>query len=379
MESETADATDEAVENNSNSPSSNRASVTIVSRESLPTYSSERFFLLSEIEEHAAKPVFYLETDAADESTADTKEESLLDQGQQSPTNPPGLAQFLILYVLWQHPQKGTVKDEEIYVRNVLVPYIEQLEQHVSLIVPEESNLQASISSASCASGIERVARMEDSSSNTDPQLPKAHVYLVVERVVHHANEGGQTTATAEQDNINDADTRLTQAIASHPLLRNTLQGVTVATANHTRAAPGIEAMYQAIAITGARDRRRNSTSEGNNNGNKSLLQVVTPSLSHIVPSAQADSPDAAENVQQTRVAAEWNGRGTLETFAQTAHGVWLERNGITQTMTTHRKVPRRWVKQQPQQHAMAYITAETVYDVAAMIMVVAYAMYHFW
>jgi len=274
-------------------------------------------------------------------------------------------------------------------------------------------------------------------SSSASPSPPRPPLYLVVDRVDPAAStcsprshddtqnmNQGPPPEEYHQQQFKVQETlayELARLVASHPKLRHVCEGITIGVSNHRRAAPGLEACVDAVAV-GAKD-RRTMTSLGRPGGNrtntsttttssslgtpqaakKSLIGLVT--LDHqtllgvqysVVPpqqhfslhshhssSSSADHrlhPDGNNGIHhaidsdavtpstatstatataasspwhemnhphailQTRICAEWNGRGNLMCFARRAHAAWRRQHGLPPQpeMYTKRKLLRR-------------------------------------
>ena len=270
------------------------------------------------------------------------------------------------------------------------------------------------------------------SSSSTPSPFPRPPLYLVVDRVdpavaptnrpddthhMHHQRPPPSDDWQQQQFKVQETLAyELARLVASHPQLRHGCDGITIGVSNHRRAAPGLEACVDAVAV-GAKDRRtitslcrrpghRRTTDTGTSNSlgtphaSQSLIGLVTldhhcllgvhyavvppppqqssrmnsqsySSVDHrpqpdgngnyhtvhsdaVTPSmatataASSSSSSSSMNLQhailQTRICAEWNGRGNLTCFARRAHAAWRRQHGLPPQpeMYSKRKIPRR-------------------------------------
>jgi hypothetical protein len=403
-------------------------SVTIISKEKLPSYSSERFFLLAEVEVHA-QPTAFLSTGdnengsstTATQASDDTEDDEAavaaatvgvsspppslqnrnvnslsVEPGDSSLDSPP-LPPNILLYLLWKPSQTN---DPLVFTESHILEAVVRLQEAVDLKhsdayamigfgrrhngdteTPTNTELRRS------ENGTENHTLDENNGSNPAEQAsaeqvadssdsrPKASLYIVVDRLMPVESDQDDYDEMEESESAkNDTNStsqsqaqqeelaeRLARTVASHPMLRTVTQGITVGVSNHVRAAPGLEACVQAITL-GATDRRRlgnQKTSTGlvplvatapplaTLDAKKSLLGLVAVTPSDLLGLQDATVTDAAQGVAQSKVTAEWNGRGDLHSFAARGHSQWRCAHGLPEpsrstTTIAKRKVPRR-------------------------------------
>jgi hypothetical protein len=397
------------------------ASVTILNTETLPTYSCERYYMLSEIEMNAPPVVFlsHLErhgdNDDEDQDTVDTEtdEKTTEQQQQQQHHSSTSLSTFppcLILYILW----RPTVEqDADSFMVTTLQAQVKRLQQHVELVSFEEvasrilmrdnknnnsssrasttttnTKLDATINGETKApgpnengdatteakgkNGVEQHDKAENdtertngSSSNSNNgssssnQKPKCCVYIVVDRLL----------STSTTDGTDKVSEQLARAVAMNETFRAMIQGITVGVSNHVRAAPGLEACHDAVSL-GARDRRKVEIPIA-----KSFLGIVADSPDDLLGLADPNECDAAQGVLQLKISAEYNGRGNLHSFATRAHGVWRQRHGLPPSQnTTARRTPRR-IRRLPTPNSRE--TEFLIYDTIAILVLILYISFH--
>lgn len=280
----------------------------------------------------------------------------------------------------------------------------------------------------------------KDSHVSTSSDNQEASLYIVVDRLMPTSlSEPHAHTTTAETSsdisNMNtsmhhhhaeqeDLAERLARSVASNPLLRLYSQGITVGVSNHVRAAPALEACVQAIAV-GATDRRRHGQQTTKTNllseysspmqlqqkqepPGRDASSPVSSSLLGIVGLTPADLlglqdvtvTDAAQGVLQSKVTAEWNGLGNLQSFAARGHNQWRCRHGVPESIytdyyyaSTKRKVPKRISRRSRQQNSFRNIpvrynrsgapffsvsTMEKMYNVWMYALILFYIGFHF-
>lgn len=258
-------------------------SVTLINTQQLPTYSTERFYMLSELEIKAHSTLFLCDLNDCDQ-TQDTVESSLSESGEHFEKHPSfNVPSYAILYVLWRPDQTSSARAFA--------------EGHISAAM-KQWNINA---------------------------LVDSHLYLVVDIVAVHnehyennENEGARQRRFQVQ--IHTAET-LARYVAQ--TFRSSLDGITVGVSDHVRAAPGLEACLDAVSV-GSRDRRRLSSAE------KSLVGLVALHPEDLLGLDSATT-DAVQGVLQSRTCAEWNGNGTLQSFAKRAHSAWCVAHQITE------------------------------------------------
>jgi hypothetical protein len=326
-------------------------SVTILNTKKLPTYSSERFYVLSELETNGHSTVFLREHDHENETRETEESSSTTSDHNRSTAKFPS---FIILYVLWTPETTARVFAE------VLMETIHQLEAAVDIMPSREPRIRtlSSISLSSMAltdapsSPQREVKAMESpkyihqetttikpkesspdrssldghdghsptSGSSTKPNFDVgSKVYLVVDRVCPPLPAEAVEDPEAKQRHFQvqvDLAEHLARMVASHSKLRAVCEGITIGVANHDRAAPGLEACLDAVLV-GAKDRRRVSANS------KSWVGMVAADSDDFLGLQETDVTDAASGVLQSRVCAEWNGMGTLPTFSKRAHRDW--------------------------------------------------------
>jgi len=387
-------------------------SVTLLSTEHLPRYSTERFYMLSELEVHADSLLFLSSLDPDNEdndaSTQETEELSN-DESQQQQLSPSSSSEqhrqissdnfpsYCILYLLWR---PGMTSDPKTFVETTVLQAVTRLEGLVR-IVPGKGitaaavagrkadfdlkNVSTSLSSAesdedNCGSGkelqspvaspgasittegesieVEMVTRGRSSATAaSDSQAGAATgLYIVVDRVEpprmttadSSREEGGDSDGHKEEKEEEEDSSwflhqeqlaqQLARHVAMHPKLRPVCHGVTVGLSNHERAAPGLEACVNAVSY-GSTNRRNFGDGTG-----KSLIGILAPNRDCMLGLQEQAVTDAAQGVLQSRITAEWNGLGNLQSFAKRAHANWRRRRGLPPQPEPiqWRKIPRR-------------------------------------
>lgn len=326
-------------------------SVTILNTEMLPTYSSERFYLLAELETNGHSTLFLREDDNENE-TLETQESSSTTSDHNYDRKTAKFPSSIILYVLWR--PETTARD---FAEAVLMETIHQLEAAVDIVPSQETRIRSlsSMSLTSMAlvdapssprrevrvlespkdqetstnqlkdtfsdrSSLDLDRHTQTNGSSTKPNVDAgSKVYLVVDRVCPPLSAEAGEDPEAKQRHFQvqvDVAEHLARMVASHSKLRAVCEGITIGVANHDRAAPGLEACLDAVLV-GAKDRRRVSANS------KSWVGMVSADSNDFLGFQETDVTDAASGVLQSRVCAEWNGMGTLPTFSKRAHRAW--------------------------------------------------------
>jgi hypothetical protein len=321
-------------------------SVTICHREELPSFSTERFYMLSELHLNAhsmrftsdllhQEDVFAMENTDADAS-------ALVEELQHGTD---GFPPFLILYVLWRSDMTTSV---DAFTSEFILSAVEIMRSHVDLASSEQEKRRPPRGDVSPAGGDSTIetennntGREHDSvtssSLSSSTENRKTQLYLVVERTVPFNDDDDDAgDASTNKMPLPEAKTQakhhfefqtkiaecLAKHIASHSKLRSLFQGITIGVANHKRAAPGLDACLNAINF-GARDRRKHS------NHAKCHIGLICRAPADLLGLDKDGETDGAQNVLQTRISTEWNGKGNLKSFSYRAHAMWCKDFGM--------------------------------------------------
>jgi hypothetical protein len=244
-------------------------SVTMVNNTALPTYSTERYYMLSEIELNGHSTLFLC--DYSCDQTPDTVPESDTSEGEHP------FPAHLLLYILWK---PDMVCSPKALAKGVIRDALNQLK------------------------------------SLTDSRDPK--IYLVVDSLSTETDAQDDLTRQRIYDSQVRTVGELARCVAQSTELRDELEGFTIGVSNHMRAAPGLEKCMEAMCW-GSKDRRKVE-------GGKSSVGIVTQHPDDLI--GLQEDPDAAQGVLQSITCAEWNGNGDLASFAKRAHVVWCANNG---------------------------------------------------
>lgn len=303
-------------------------SVTLLNREQLPSYSVERFYMLSEIDHHVHSTNFLCDFGTCQTTSTTTQDDSLKDELIEN------LPPYCILYLLWKHDMTTSPK---VFVEEVVCKALERLQALVDI---EPSCKSASPSSSRAPSRSPSISERDSppSSSTLEPSKKKMRVYLVVDRCVPDQYQPPQLDLTSKElEEVRnrrhqvqvDLVEKLARTVATDPVARILCEGITVGVADHIRAAPGLEACLNALAL-GAADRRRAAVLRSGVYSSKSPIGIITDEPKDLLglqaPGAEAD---AADGVLQCRIIAEWSGRGNLQNFSRRAHSQWRKEHNL--------------------------------------------------
>lgn len=261
-------------------------SVTVINTQQLPTYSAERFYMLSEIEQMTHSTLFLC--DFACDQTEDTVETT--SENSECQSFPP----FCVLYILWRPQMVSSVR---VFVESIIRDYIQQVKD----------------------------------SSSKDTRL-----YLVIDTLVPE-------TASEEDDAAKHrryrAQVHVAESLARHVAqaveLRTLVEGITVAVANNVRAAPGMELIMEAMGV-GSKTRRHHDRES------RSLVGLTCSHPDELLGLADSET-DAVQDVLQSTTCAEWGGYGDLKSFANRAHAQWCDANGVQESKPNKRRGSRRY------------------------------------
>ena len=315
-------------------------------------FSVERYYMLSEIEQHALRPVYLNDYYFPDNNTNSSNNTNNTNNTNTSDTNSEiggegetvatvtsetenyrcDLPPFIILYLLWNCNRNSNSNKGS--------------SERLSAEEEAESFQEGPLKNAlfklqSLSERIEQSREKEDGEiegnyKEPSPLLPK-NVYVVVDVLLWSSdnesdndndNDNGSNESKEEggSSNINNGEREdrfrrqldVVEALAKRILLTSnnsnsntnsntsstnqgitvSLSGATVGLADHARAAPGLESCLQAIMV-GGRDRRRHGRS---NNGEtpKSCVGIVCHSLEDLVGYDEETETDAVQGLMQS-------------------------------------------------------------------------------
>jgi hypothetical protein len=317
--------------NNNNGGANESQSVTLVSVEQLARYSSERFYLLSEISENAHATIFLCDIDPDPESKADNDTADMFTADTETTTKEE--ARYFILYFCWKPEVTISV---ETFVETVICEAVQKVMQSL-----EDSTFVSSNTKSSLLLPMEK--------ENKQQSIPQQQhkLYIVVDRIDPLlTNTDGITcgcqTQFAPLTLTHASAGDLAKYVASHIALRHACQGITVGTSNHARAAPALERIARACAV-GASDRRAVCGSS-----QTCQLTLVALDPDALLGLQSPGCTDAAQGVTQSLVTAEWNGQGPLLEFAGRAHAAWRRKQQLLPEPPCVRRRTVRRVSQTP-------------------------------
>eukprot|EP00978_Attheya_sp_CCMP212_P023014 scaffold69635_cov58-Attheya_sp.AAC.5 len=327
----------------------------VMNTKELPHYSTERFYMLSELEVHAHSVQFVCDA-------------------------PREKSSHVILYILWrpeEHPSTPSAFCNEILQPCILHFFDEdRLQQSVEestasrkraahsiglslshssdhdggLPSPFSHNNHHNTTSPAVSPTNETQAK-----ANNFPSQPK--IYLVVDRVVPMAASSSSCSEEEIRRNF-EAEERLSRNLARYVAqtkpYRHLVDGICVGTANDVHAAPGLEACHEAVRYASAERRQflrsqtyaagwwwqwfwqqRSSSSEETHRRGvvdpiKSVVGFVCPHPDDLMGMDDAAAEtDAVQGILQSRTVAEWKGKGDILSFALRAQRDWRQTHGM--------------------------------------------------
>jgi len=382
----------------------------MISREELPSYSTERFFMLSEFHLTAHSIKYISQIQDVDEKrtppeavdTSATPSVEVLPHESTTDSFPP----YLLFYVLWGPDMTTSVTD---FTDEIITKAVEQLQSHhVEIALSDEnkkrtrdvpkSPSKTSLNESDAQDTSREQESVSENASLDSEDSGKTRLYLVVDRIVpYHSKTNTKTKAKQDDSNTKidkdeaearkkeereiqqrqfevevDLAERLARHIASHPKLRSLFHGITVGVANHKRAAPGLEACMDVVNL-GAADRRKFGRDT------RSHVGIVTMSDEDLLGLDEEGEADAAQDILQTRISMEWNGRGNLQSFAFRAHAMWRHDFGLPPQPSddyaltpNKRRIPRR-ASQQGELKAFGFIPLDLLLNIGAFLLMAYY------
>ena len=397
------------------------SSTVILHDEELGTVSTERFYTLAELQTHAPHALFLQELVSTSKSNNPTEthnspnSENYHEDGHFSiiAASIVDIQPFSILYMLWR-PDDDTVETAEAFVQ-LLQGALRTITETIRIVPSEESAEILSVPSLSSATshGDRSAHNNEDrnhttSTRQTDEQqgssthnhtanheatnIPTTSLYVVVDRVAPNSlRQRSQSSITDNHHNMDDDhdphERELAQQLvrqAASILRDQECEGISVFLSNHTRAAPGLEACMNAVTY-GATDRRRHASAPQSTNDTCSSIGLIAPSPQDFLGVEAASVTDAAQNVRQACYCAEWNGRGTLASFAKRAHAQWCIHHGVPIPKTAMNKKPKRSrgrrkhsQRQNVDEQALDKAIQAFLYDFGVIAVCLGYVIFHY-
>lgn len=313
-------------------------SVTVINREELPSFSTERFFMLSEFELNSHSVRFIPDLQDQDECTPETIDSASTDEVElNSYTEADAFPPYLLVYVLWRPNMTTSVS---AFTANVIMEILNKIQTMVDVSLSDEDKKRTRDGGGPMSPSrfqndpefdTSPVREQESVSNSSLSSLDngKTRLYLVVDRITPYK----ETTIDAIDDEkgnqrqrLFEVETKLAESlaryVATNSRLRSFFQGITVGVADHERAAPGLDACLDAINC-GAKDRRTVGRDC------KSHVGIIALSSDDLLGLDEEQETDAAQGILQTRISTEWNGKGNLKSFALRAHSMWRKDYGL--------------------------------------------------
>jgi hypothetical protein len=383
-----------------NEPPSPSLSVTLLSFEQLPSYSVERFFMLSELEIKAHSTSFLCDLDVEDQThgthdTEDTSTGSVDANDNYHPQPDFDAPPFVLLYLLWKPDMTSSA---QTFAETTILETVTRLESLVDIVnsIEEAKTLRGGFVRPSSSTNLHGGAAAATAVTLDNGSKKSCSVYLIVDRVAPPEKklwwslDAAKAVSARERMHQVQVDLaeELARKVAAHPKLRQLCEGITVGVSNHERAAPGLEACVNAICV-GEKDRRKEHEANPQAvSSTKSLMGVMAVDPDECLGLQSADETDAAQGVLQSRVCAEWNGQGNLQTFSERARKSWRLKKGLLPepeiTGPKRRKIPRsRQQRKQPSDTQFGDTTMyramqEMLINALAAIVIGFYMTFHF-
>lgn len=306
--------------------SNSQRSVTLLHHhDDLPSYSCERFYLLGELRLHAYRTILLSDNlpSRSDDTVTTIPDEE--EEGERNIINPNRsnalFPPFTLLYLLWIPDSSGPGAVQHCVEQEIL-PAVRQLQEQLKeeaggKIVPSRPE------TGNSGDGVteekkDDVPGVPDSTSKNTNDIS---VYLVLDRLVTDNDERSFTDAQTDAE-------LLVRQVAQHVELRQWCDGITVGVANHERAAPGLEAIVTTVQYGASTRRKYDKTNS------LSYVGVVARTERDFLGIQDKQITDAAEDIRQWKVSAEWCGQGTMQSVAERALVGWKRARGIVEIAT---------------------------------------------
>lgn len=398
---------------NDNTDAQKSRSVTIIHREDLPSYSCERFYLLSELQQRAHSSFFLSETINPNEDNSTQGTTLTEDESAASDTAIGGedeLAPFVLLYLFWK---PDMTEDTNEFIEQHLLPQVQQL-QRVRTVVSSMPSLErphatirgvhvqqqkkkrfSTTSEDQVKSDLVKIdhhslAQEQDGKEEND-DARTIRIYIVVDRLCACSNDKDsllsdpiETTRQVEQQYRNEEAKieDLARNVAIHDQLRDVCEGITVGLSNHERCAPGLEACADAVCL-GAKERRTSlakAAASSSEDDGRSALGIVTNEPNDLLGLQSESMTDAAQGVMQMRLSTEWNGQGNLKSFSERAQSFWRQQRGLVVDDVPNKMSFRRVIsRKQPAKtmNAGGAEMNEILINGLALLLIFGYVLFH--
>lgn len=346
-----------------------KTKVTVIHSNDLPNYSTERYYMLSEIQLKAHSTIFLRDLfplggrgqddddddddddtqdlssngsslgSVMDENTNDAKKSILSSSSNNSTPRisdrdcvvlseekdnntlttvhrnldilPQGLPYYIVLYLLWR--PDCIHQTPEAYAKHIVKFAVDQMFQ------------------------LYKMQKNDDKDANSCDSDP--FIYLVVDRLVYK-DCISQTTFSRESEIAISEQLIRTVATDVDLNLRSIIQGVTVGLSDDFRAAPGLETCMDSILVGDAERRHygQEHLSRKKNHDltivrnrreldpSRSCIGIVTEYPDDLIGIGPLDETDAVQNLSlHARSTGNWSGKGSYLNFAARAQQHWRE------------------------------------------------------
>eukprot|EP00536_Pseudo-nitzschia_multiseries_P005027 jgi/Psemu1/323712/estExt_fgenesh1_pg.C_900020 len=316
-------------------------------------YSVERYYMLSEIEQHSLQPVYLDDHDCCDDSKGGDNDnenerdnecdnecdndDEIIDSnrpGTETQTapgtgcnDPIAFPPFVILYLVWySNPDDAETNRTEAMLSFLEGPVRAAIQKLKRLwkrarVSPHDGRLPSPMPSVYVVIDVlvtpSPEAKQNDHSRTEEfrtqhvpiaEELAKGILSLSLSSP--NGNESSGTEPPGERRHDEDVPS------PSLPGIDTDLAGVTVGLTDHPRAAPGLESCLEAISV-GSRDRRKYGSIRGDGSIHKSCIGIVCNSIRDLVGFDEEGETDAVQGVMQSRTEASRHhndpGTGTAE------------------------------------------------------------------
>lgn len=333
--------------------------VTMVNTVRLAEYSTERYYMLSELEQQASSIEFLCDlTDSQqvdDDAVPPKTKSSLLEKKADDDL-------YVILYLLWR---PNTYPSARSFVEG---PVIQHIKHILKVTCDDDVELLFAASSPSTSPkqnffGDANVGRRRNVSSRASYQGDdsgrdlsiRTKIYVCIDRVSPPPSSPAQAISLHEEESVYneaqaakqsvDEQARLRQhavetqiseevakAISTHPQLRGMVGGVSVGTTAEVRAAPGLEVCLKAVSY-GSAERRRGARALRNADATLSPICLMCPHPDDMVGLDPNQETDAVQGIVQSLTVSEWNGHGDAVCFASRVMDSWRKKHDFTDGM----------------------------------------------
>lgn len=325
--------------------------VAIINTTPLPNYSTERYYMLSELQLKAHSLLFLQDVfpNSQDDDTNPTEESSSSSSvsiataddnadamNTTQTTRTLGLPPYIILYLLWR-PDSEHFDSPNSFAKHIIQPAIQKIHTiHRTSPDYQEGSSRSSPPPLSppIYLAVDRMTTTDSSMNQEQIETYRKQQIALTEKLIRVV----ATTATVTTTTLN---TNTGEECETETQLRTHIDGMAIGLSSDFRAAPGLETCMDAILVGDAERRhfpKRTRTKKQSSNTttiirngreiepSRSCIGIVTEFPDDLTGLDPVGETDAVQNLSlHARSAGNWSGKGNVLNFAARSQKLWRE------------------------------------------------------